>query len=143
MNVSEVIELTNTMTIAEIARDHLTIGEKPARLALKKAGCYSIVGKQGWFFDESENPDNLHESIYFFADRVKQEQDGLLKAAANLDSKEVWSSVEDIPRKRHSFDLDVRLVKQLKIHCVKQDKKLYEAVETAIRDYLDNQTGVE
>ena len=43
-----------------------------------------------------------------------------------------------MPRKRHSFDLDVRLVKELKFHCVREDKTLYEVVEAAIRDYLTN-----
>ncbi|EIM05340.1 hypothetical protein A1A1_16790, partial [Planococcus antarcticus DSM 14505] len=41
-----------------------------------------------------------------------------------------------VPRKRHSFDLDVRLVKQLKLKSVQDDKPLYETVEEAIRLYL-------
>lgn len=140
MNIKEIIELTQTKTIAEIAKDHLTIGEKPARQAMKQAGCYSIVGQAGWFFDESENPENLDKSIYEFADKVKQQEIGVLKAMANLGTN---VETDFLPRKRHSFDLDVRLVKELKIHCVKKDKTLYEVVEEALRAYLDEQTGQE
>lgn len=143
MNIKEIIELTQTKTIAEIAKDHLTIGEKPARQAMKQAGCYSIVGQAGWFFDESENPENLDKSIYEFADQVKKQESGILKAAANLGFNEEWNEESFIPRKRHSFDLDVRLVKELKIHCVKRDKTLYEAVEQAIREYLERDENKE
>ncbi|MGF9946601.1 hypothetical protein ABEX44_25695 [Priestia megaterium] len=43
----------------------------------------------------------------------------------------------NISRKRASFDLDVELVKQLKVQAVLQDKNLYEMVEIAIREYLN------
>lgn len=43
-----------------------------------------------------------------------------------------------ITRKRASFDLDVQLVKKLKVQAVLQDKNLYEMVELAIRHYLNN-----
>ncbi len=138
MNISELIELTQTKTIAEIAKEYLTIGEKPAREALKQAGCYTIVGQAGWFFDESENPDNLEKSIYEFADQVKHQREGVLKAMANLGTND---DSEFVPRKRHSFDLDVRLVKELKLHCVREDKTLYEVVESAIREYMERADG--
>ena len=48
-----------------------------------------------------------------------------------------------IPRKRHSFDLDVRLVKELKLKCVKEDVTLYEAVEDAIRAYLERDNNAD
>lgn len=136
MNISEIIDMTQKKTISEIAKEHLTIGEKPARKALKLAGCYSIVGRAGWFFDESENPENLNKSIYYFSDKVKELENEALKDRANVYSNDGTGQVY-VPRKRHSFDLDVRLVKELKLHCVKSDITLYEAVESAIRNYLD------
>ena len=141
MKISEVMELSKTKTIAEIAKEYLTIGEKPARQALKQAGCYSVVGQSGWFFDDSENPDNLDKSIYEFAEQVKQQQAGIYKATANLRMNEDTSNSLFIPRKRHSFDLDVRLVKELKLHCVKEDRTLYEVVEDAIREYMERADG--
>lgn len=143
MKIKEILELTKTKPIAEIAKEHLTIGEKPARAALKRAGCYSIVGQPGWFLDETENEANLERSIYEIADELKEERSIILKDRANVGSK--LTSVQKtavydedpIYRKRHSFDLDVALVKELKVHCVKSDITLYEAVEDAIRTYLN------
>lgn len=131
MKISEVIAMTQERTIAEIAKNNLTIGEKMARKALKLAGCYSTVGKAGWFFEEGEDPENLNKTIYYFADQVRELERTMLKDTANVDSN-VY-----IPRKRHSFDLDVRIVKDLKLHCVKNDLTLYEAVESAISEYLE------
>ncbi len=133
MKIKELLELTQQEPIAEIAKKHLTIGEKPARQAMKRAGCYTIVGQPGWIFDDTENPENLERSIYDFAKEVHEERKMELKAAANA----MTADEDFVPRKRHSFDLDVRLVKELKLYCVREDKTLYEAVETAIRNYLN------
>lgn len=42
----------------------------------------------------------------------------------------------NVVRKRSSFDLDVDLLKKLKIQAVIQDTNVYEMVENAIRNYL-------
>lgn len=141
MIIKDILDLTQTKTIAEIAKESLNIGEKPAREAMREAGCYSIVGKPGWFFEEDADPENLEESIYVFADQVKMQKEATLKAITNQGSNEGWSESQMIPRKRHSFDLDVRLVKQLKVHCVKRDKTLYEVVEKAIQEYLERENN--
>jgi hypothetical protein len=41
-----------------------------------------------------------------------------------------------IVRKRSSFDIDVELMKELKIKAILHDRNVYEIVETAIRQYL-------
>lgn len=135
MKISEVLEMSKHTPLATIAKERLTIGEKTARKALNRAGCYTTVGQAGWYLDESENPENLNKSIYEFADLVKQEQNENLKQAANVQTYE-GTGIE-IPRKRHSFDLDVRLMKELKLKCVREDMTLYEAVENAIKHYLE------
>jgi hypothetical protein len=43
----------------------------------------------------------------------------------------------NVVRKRSSFDLDVDLLKELKIQAVMHDKNVYEMVENAIRKYLE------
>lgn len=133
MNIKDILEKTQTKTIAEIAKDDLTIGEKITRQALKESGCYTIVGKPGWHFNTNFPASNLGTSIYDFADQVRQREKEELRHAANVQTYE--STL--VPRKRHSFDLDVRLMKDLKIRCVQSDITLYEAVEDAIRDYLN------
>lgn len=132
MRIKDILEQTNEKTIAQIAKDSLTIGEKTARQALKEAGCYALVGQPGWFFNDQFDSENLEKSIYEFADSVKRKEKVELQHAANVQTYEA----EMIPRKRHSFDLDVRLMKELKLKCVQNDITLYEAVEDAIRDYL-------
>lgn len=134
MKIREVLELSQQKTIAQIAKEELTIGEKLARQALREAGCFSVVGQPGWNFDKTYNAENLDKSIYKFADLVKQNHSEELRQAANVETFQQNSIM--VPRKRHSFDLDVRLMKQLKLKCVQEDLTLYEAVENAIRLYL-------
>lgn len=133
MKISEIIELTKELPLAEIAKDRLAIGEKQARQAMKRAGCYTVVGQAGWIFDDTENPENLNRSIYDFAKIVQEERKEELKTVRYEPSIKVENGV---PRKRHSFDLDVRVVRDLKLYCVREDKKLYEVVELAIKDYV-------
>lgn len=134
MKIREILELTKSKTIATIARDQLFIGEKPARSALKKAGCYSLVGKSGWYFDEFENPQNLDKSIYDFAKKVQEEEKAVIQYVRNLDIDS--ANKEGVVRKRHSFDLDVRLTKILKVYCAQKELTLYEVVEDSINKYL-------
>lgn len=135
MLVKELLILTENKPIAEIAKESLEISEKTARKALKMAGCYSIVGQRGWHIDSDAEQSNLEKSIYYFADLVKKEEAAYFLEKANVQTFQ--KSNLDIPRKRHSFDLDVRLIKELKVKCVQNDVTLYEAVEDAIRLYLE------
>ena len=169
MNIGEVLELTKEKRLSEIAKEHLTIGEKPAREALKKAGCYSLSGKKGWFFDGDNEV--LNKSIYDFTNvttkQQKNEGDNVLrdkttKEPINVTIDEIINETtnettnkkaeaqnrteqrnnetteeQKIVRKRVSFDLDVSLMKQLKIKSVMDERNLYELVEDALQDYLN------
>ncbi|MGZ9644678.1 hypothetical protein ACXX4E_27595 [Bacillus cereus] len=159
MKIKEILELTKTTRVSEIAKNNLDIGEKKAVEGLKKAGCYNISGKRGWHFDGDESI--LEQSIYDFVAPTKG------KAKANVSTKEptlqpsnVVTAIEEIKkgkqevattkaqtnvrtleqksviRKRSSFDIDVELMKELKIQAVIHDKNIYEIVETAIRREL-------
>ena len=63
MKIKEILELTHSEPVAKIAKERLDFGEKKAVEALKKAGCYSISGKRGWYYD-GEDKDILEKSIY-------------------------------------------------------------------------------
>ncbi|OQR53432.1 hypothetical protein [Bacillus sp. CDB3] len=159
MKIKEILELTKTKRLSEIAKESLEIGEKKAVEGLKKADCYNISGKRGWQFDGDESV--LEQSIYDFVPRTKG------KAKANVSTKEptlqpsnTVKAIEEIKkgkdevaptkeetnvrtlerksviRKRSSFDIDVELMKELKIQAVIHDKNIYEIVETAIRKEL-------
>lgn len=177
MKIGEVLELTKEKRLSEIAKEYLTIGEKPAREALKNAGCYSISGKKGWHFDGDKEV--LNKSIYEFSNvsskqtknvnskEQTNESDNVLldektKEPINVTIDEIinennneltnekaeakntteqpnneTTEEQKITRKRVSFDLDVALMKQIKIKSVMDERNLYELVEEALQDYLN------
>lgn len=138
MTIDEILKLSQFKPIAEIAKEHLAIGEKPTRNALKYVGCHTVIGKPGWFLNDDTDESVLSLSIYEIADQLKEIRTDELRVAAN-----VGSNLDVVYRKRHSFDLDVALVKKLKLHSVKNDITLYEAVEDAIREYLNKEGETE
>lgn len=163
MKIGEIIELTQTTPLNEIAKEHLTIGEKKAREGMKAAGAEPQRGKKGWIFNGY--PENLEKSIYEF---VEPSQRGRRKVTAEPAANVPTNKPENQPkiertkvdtnqptaepvnepenhaphpqtpviRKRSSFDIDVELTRQLRIKAVMEDKNIYEMVEQAIRDYL-------
>lgn len=138
MNVGEILELSQHETIANIAKNHLTIGEKPTRLALKAAGCYSITGKKGWYLDESADTRNLELSIYEFSREAEARRKAEFeRLTANVSLNDSSEEGPFTIRKRYSFDLDPKLMKKLKLHAVLTNQTLYEIVENSIKDYLE------
>lgn len=164
MKIKEILELTQSEPLNKIAKERLEIGEKPTREALKKAGCFNQSGKRGWFFNGDESV--LEQSIYDFAPPKKinrqtttrpkattrpnanvstnvtnEQNKKVTKEANELTREQVAPTLEQtsektIVRKRSSFDIDVELMKELKIKAIIHEKNVYEIVETAIRKYL-------
>ncbi|MCP3764733.1 hypothetical protein NLX67_20580 [Domibacillus sp. A3M-37] len=142
MKIKELLERMQTERLADIAKNHLTIGEKPARNALKTAGCYSISGKRGWYYDG--DPATLEKSIYDFTkthgerknESTKEPTFKLSKEQNNIPMIE-QNSGSQILRKRVSFDINMALFKRLKLYCVANDKNIYEVAEAAVQEYLD------
>ncbi len=161
MKIKEILELTQTMKLAEVSKKYLEVGEKKASAGLKEAGCTYTSGRSGWYLAEGTDDSVLEQSLYDFVAPTKG------KAKANVSTKEptlqpsnVVKAVEEIKkgkeevattkeetnvrtlertsviRKRSSFDIDVELMKELKIQAVIHDKNIYEIVETAIRKEL-------
>lgn len=161
MKIKDILELTKTNKVAEIAKEFLDVGEKKAVEGLKKAGCTFTSGRSGWYLAEGTNESVLEKSLYDFVAPTKG------KAKANVSTNEptlqpsnVVKAIEEIKkgkqevattkeqtnvrtleaksvvRKRSSFDIDVELMKELKIQAVIHDRNIYEIVETAIRKEL-------
>jgi hypothetical protein len=59
-----------------------------------------------------------------------------LKKKRTIEPKEPTNEPTMIIRKRASFDIDVKLMKELKIYAIQRDKNVYEIVEQAIKQYL-------
>lgn len=165
MKIKEILELSLTKNVAAIAKDHLTIGEKQLREILKAVGCEQNKGKKGWTYI-GDTPSILDSSIYEFVvqptkgranvttkEPTNQHSNDILERfrhSVESTKKQVASTKEQmngvmsepkneptaIIRKRSSFDIDVELMKQLKIQAILDDRNVYEIVETAIRKYL-------
>lgn len=84
MKVKEILELTQTKRIADIAKEHLTIGEKRLRDALKEIGCEYEPGKKGWNYT-GEQPEILERSIYDFAPSRQQKATANRKRNASIE----------------------------------------------------------
>lgn len=162
MKIGEILELTKTKSLAEIAKEHLSIGKEKARDALKMAGCYSKNGVKGWFCDDQSV---LEHSIYDFAEPSKinrkprpnvstNELNNEKNQRSNVHEERAKDEIEltneqvaptnertiertNVVRKRSSFDIDVELMKDLKIQAIVHDRTIYEIVETAVRQYLE------
>ncbi|OJE20653.1 hypothetical protein BAQ46_22770 [Bacillus paranthracis] len=89
----------------------------------------------------------LEKSIYDFVTtkptanvRTKKTNNTKTKVDNNKGDKESMNeTIKDTKnkRKRASFDIDVDLLKQLKVKAVLEEKNLYDLVEQAIKDFLD------
>lgn len=142
MKIRDILVLTKEKRLSEIAKEHLDIGEKPARLALKNAGCFYESGKKGWHFKGDEKI--LDMEIYEFSN-PKASGKSKKNNGVNIENKKDEKIVEKVvelkevteERKRASFDLNVDLLKRLKIIAVYEDKKIYEIVEKALLDYIN------
>lgn len=144
MKIGEILELTKEKKMADIAKEHLNIGEKPTREAMKKAGCIYQPGKKGWLFEGDQ--ETLEKSIYDFSPTkptAKETTNTESKVSSKVTNNEtnnelnqVTNNVHTIVRKRFSVDLNSELIKQLKIKSVVEDRHIYELVEDALNDFL-------
>ena len=92
MKIKEILALSQTKKVAEIAKEFLEVGEKKAVEGLKKAGCYNTSGKRGWYFDGDESI--LEQSIYDFVAPTKGKAKAVKSNASISASKEIASTVE-------------------------------------------------
>ncbi|MCC2375824.1 hypothetical protein [Bacillus paranthracis] len=161
MKIKDILELTKTNKVAEISKEYLEVGEKKAVEGLKKAGCTFTSGRPGWYLAEGTNESVLEKSLYdFVAPTKRKAKANVSTKEPTLQPSNVVKAVEEIKkgkeevattkeqtnvrtlepksviRKRSSFDIDVELMKELKIQAVIHDKNIYEIVETAIRKEL-------
>lgn len=144
MKIKEILELTQHEGMASIAKNHLNIGEKATRAALKEAGCYAIKGRKGWYYDG--DPSVFEKSIYEFTSTVthgkrknESANEPTLKSFKEENNKPIieQNNETQILRKRVSFDINMALFKRLKLYCVANDKNLYEVAEAAVQEYLE------
>ncbi|OOR17170.1 hypothetical protein [Bacillus cereus] len=89
MKIKDILNLTQTMRVSEIAKD-LEIGEKKAVAGLKKAGCTFTSGRSGWYLAEGTDEGVLEKSIYDYAPIGRSKAKNVVNSA----KREVSATVE-------------------------------------------------
>lgn len=139
MTIGEIIEaLEQGKTLADIGKE-LTVGKEKLSKALKNAG-YLFNRATGWTYAR-ENPEPLNKDYTDFINVRKSVKKSIstnvpTKERTNVGSKFGLNERTNVVRKRSSFDIDVELMKDLKIQAVIHGKNVYEIVENAIRKEL-------
>ncbi|MEK4013835.1 hypothetical protein [Peribacillus sp. FSL M8-0224] len=163
MKIGKILELIKTDTSANIAkRADVHLSEESLRKALNKAGYeYRNSGKKGWYFvGEGDEKTVQEQLIYDFATagkvstNVNKEPINDTNQRSNVGIKSGKEQVKqaneqsaptiertNVIRKRSSFDMDVELMKELKIQAIIHDRTVYELVESAVRHYLAELKG--
>ena len=73
MKIKDILEMTYSVPLAIIARDHLPVSEKPARRILKEIGCVpNKPGKKGWTYT-GDNPEILEKDFSEFVQKKKRQ----------------------------------------------------------------------
>ncbi|HES8073955.1 TPA: hypothetical protein VPA43_001798 [Streptococcus pyogenes] len=155
MKIKEILDaIKQGKTLAEIGKD-IGVGKEKLSASLKNAG-YSFNRKDGWFFSgQGEQPVDKDYTEFIKGVKkanvsTKEPKNQRSNKDSNIPAKEEIKQANEqvaptlettkersnVVRKRSSFDLDVELMKELKIQAVIHDKNIYEMVETAIRQYL-------
>ncbi|MGE6613844.1 hypothetical protein ACQKFG_25675 [Peribacillus sp. NPDC076916] len=165
MKIGKILELIKTDTPANIAkRADVHLSEKLLRKALNKAGYeYRNSSEKGWCFVGEGDEETVKEQlIYDFATagkanvstNVNKEPINDTNQRFNVGIKRGKEQVKqaneqsaptmertNVIRKRSSFDMDVELMKELKIQAIIHDRTVYELVESAVRHYLAELKG--
>ncbi|MEC0299180.1 MULTISPECIES: hypothetical protein [Peribacillus] len=166
MKIGKILELIKTDTPANIAkRADVHLSEKSLRKALNKAGYeYRNSDEKGWYFVGEGDEETVQEQlIYDFATEGKakvnvstnvNKEPKDTNQCSNVGIKRGKEQVKqaneqsaptiertNVIRKRSSFDMDVELMKELKIQAIIHDRTVYELVESAVRHYLAELKG--
>lgn len=138
MKIKELLDLTMTKSIANIAKDHLTIGEKTVRAALKRVGCEHENGKRGWSYT-GDHPAILEQSIYDFAQPKRKTRS--IKPNASIEKvidSNVKSNEKASTKQAHSEpdSIDKLLIKNKK----ESNERVYRGFywDRDIINFLDN-----
>lgn len=145
MTLREILELLNSKgwNKAKIAKEKLPFGEKKLAELLDELGfIFSNIAPKGWSYQGKEA--FLDDDIMKFVGEIKttkpkakenSKSKSVLKKEIAKEEKNKTTNVK--ARKRASFDIDVEVLKRLRIYAIKEEKNTYEIVEKAIIKYLE------
>lgn len=128
MIIKDILELTQTMRVSEIAKG-LEIGEKKAVAGLKKAGCTFTSGRSGWYLAEGTDESVLEKSIYDFAPIGRSKAKNVVNSAkrevsATVEAEVVNNPSSQLPDKTDSNEENKPTNKQISKQVGKPTDKL-------------------
>lgn len=149
LTILEVIELNKEMKFLDVAKNHAPVGREKLREAMKLAGASFDQKTKRWYIQEGHSNEKKKVLDFVHSSRInnnKVEQvngEELLKmnpvtgqSELNDEYFKIETKSTKIVRKKVSLDLDVSLHKDLKGIALENDMKLYELVESVLRNYV-------
>lgn len=136
MQIKSILELTLTKNVSQIAKEHLTIGEKSLRDTLKLIGCTQNKGKRGWFYNGTDT-NILEKSIYDYVTPskrgIKSKGTKTTTNASTTKSKAI-SKVDNTSTNPVSSEIQSLLSSKAKVD------RLYKGIyfDTDIANFLDS-----
>lgn len=144
MKIKEILELSFTVKMDDIAKEHLSIGEKRLRAILKEVGCTHQNGKRGWIYT-GEDPAILEKSVYDFTPTAHKKT---VSQKSTKETKQVNNYTESKPTKKEvskkeskkvkkvTYEIEEDLHDELKIRSIREKRNVSEIVNEIIKKGL-------
>lgn len=150
LTILDVIEFNKQMKFLDVAKTHAPVGREKLREAMKLAGATFDQQTKRWYIQEGHPNEKKRVLDFVQSSRIVKLKQEKPKEALRVDPVTGQSQLDDdyfeiemkreqIVRKKVSLDLDVTLHKNLKYIALEKDIKLYELVESVLRNYVDKQ----
>jgi hypothetical protein len=138
MKIGEILELTQTMNIATIAKQIDGISEKPLRALLRELGCVHHAGKKGWDY-EGNDPEILGRSLFDFHKPKATKRNNASNKTTKHDS---IKNVKETTNKTIKEESDIKAEIQALINgeLASKPTKIYRGIyfDNDIATFLDN-----
>ena len=148
LTIYDVTKLNESMKFLDLAKEHAPVGKEKLREALKSAGASFDQRTKRWYIERSHP--NADKKVLDFVQssrisRLKPKK--IASEPLKIDPVTGQSQLDDdyfaiekrseqIVRKKVSLDMDATLHKQLKQIAVENDIKLYELIESILRNHI-------
>lgn len=138
MKIREILELSFTVKMDDIAKDHLSIGQKALRATMKEIGCRHLTGKKGWIY-EGEDPTILERSIYDFSTPTAYNSK---KTSTNKTKRDNIKVVDSNSKNKSKEESDIKAEIQALIKGTSkaENNRIYKGIyfDKDIAHFLDN-----
>lgn len=150
LTILEVIEFNKEMKFLDVAKKYAPVGREKLREAMKLAGASFDQKTKRWYIEEGHSNEKKKVLDFVQSSRINNKVERINEAellkmnpiTGQSELNDEYFNIETKPkkivRKKVSLDLDVSLHKNLKRIALENDMKLYELIESVLRNYVDN-----